>query len=191
MKETSQVRFATLYGKTIGPLRRYLARMLSDDRDAQDLAHDAFARVYKAMEKRWIEKPEPFVFTTARRLALNEIRRRSKAPLDSGDASKIIEFTPSGNSSAEQTLVARQEREILDAAIADLPPGCRQVLLMCRMEQLPHAEIATRLGIAISTVEKQHARALRLLRVAMQAEAEKDNVDKRETGGKSAGEKTL
>jgi len=64
-------------------------------------------------------------------------------------------------------VIAREEWLRLDAAIAGLPAGCRQVLLLRKVEQLSHAEISHRLGIAISTVEKQHARALRLLRVAL------------------------
>jgi RNA polymerase sigma-70 factor (ECF subfamily) len=44
------------------------------------------------------------------------------------------------------------------------------VLLLRKVELLSHREIAARLGIAISTVEKQHARALRLLRAALPAE---------------------
>ncbi len=56
-----------------------------------------------------------------------------------------------------------------------LPPGCRQVLLLRKVELLSHREISERLGIAISTVEKQHARALRLLRAALPAET-RDNL---------------
>ena len=59
---------------------------------------------------------------------------------------------------------------MLEEAIAGLPEGCRTVLLLRKVELLSHREIADRLGIAISTVEKQHARALRLLRAALPAE---------------------
>lgn len=64
--------------------------------------------------------------------------------------------------------MARQELANLEAAIARLPSGCRAVLLLRKIELLPHQEIARRLGIAVSTVEKQHARALRLLKADLQ-----------------------
>lgn len=64
-------------------------------------------------------------------------------------------------------MIARQELARLEAAIAELPEGCRTVLLLRKVEMLSHQQIADRLGIAISTVEKQHARALRLLRAAL------------------------
>ena len=69
--------------------------------------------------------------------------------------------------SAEKELTARQELALLEHAIAQLPAGCRTVLLLRKVELLSHREIADRLGIAVSTVEKQHARALRLLRAAL------------------------
>ena len=177
MAESRQHRFASLYRATLAPLRRYLARLTGNHTDAQDLAHDAYARVYAAMDRQLVERPEAFLYTTARRLAINQIKRRQIAPVREGDASKIIEFTPAGGPSVDQIVMARLEWARLESAIAALPPGCRQVLLLCRMEQRTHAEIGATLGIAISTVEKQHARALRLLRAALLDE---------ESGGRAA-----
>jgi RNA polymerase sigma-70 factor (ECF subfamily) len=67
-------------------------------------------------------------------------------------------------------VIARQELRQLEEAIAQLPEGCRAVLLLRKIELLSHYEIGQRLGIAVSTVEKQHARALRLLREALSPE---------------------
>jgi RNA polymerase sigma factor (sigma-70 family) len=60
--------------------------------------------------------------------------------------------------------MARQDREALMRAIENLPAGCREVLVLRNQEELSHRQIADRLGIATSTVEKHLARALRLLR---------------------------
>jgi RNA polymerase sigma-70 factor (ECF subfamily) len=81
-------------------------------------------------------------------------------------------MSASGEPGVEQQVITRQELDILEEAIAQLPEGCRAVLLMCKIEQLSHREIADRLSIAVSTVEKQHARALRLLRTALQGRFE-------------------
>jgi RNA polymerase sigma-70 factor (ECF subfamily) len=69
-------------------------------------------------------------------------------------------------------VIARQELDILQHAIEQLPQGCRAVLLLRKIELLSHREIADRLGIAVSTVEKQHARALRLLRAELEGKLE-------------------
>jgi DNA-directed RNA polymerase specialized sigma24 family protein len=79
MSDASRAGFASLYRATLAPLRRYLARLLGNTDDAHDLAHDAYARVFKAVDTKRVEKPEEFLFTTARRLALNQIKRRQAA----------------------------------------------------------------------------------------------------------------
>ncbi len=161
--------FAALYRATLAPLRRYLTRFLGDPEEARDVAHDAYLRVYPAEGK--VEKPEAYLYTTARRLALNRIKRRRIAPIAGATASP--DTAPSPLPGVVQQVMARQELRQLEAAIAQLPAGCRAVLLLRKVEMLSHQEIANRLGIAVSTVEKQHARALRLLRAALDAAADR------------------
>lgn len=170
MSDSSQIRFASFYRATIAPLRRYLARLLGNRADAQDLAHDAYARVYPAMDAQRVERPQAFLFTTARRLAITQLRRRQVAPVREGEG-QIIELRMSDAPGVERMVMAREEWAQCEAAIADLPPGCREVFRLCHDENHSHAEVGARLGIAVSTVEKQHARALRLLRKALQGDA--------------------
>jgi len=158
--------FAALYRATVTPLRRYLNRMLGNQEDAQDVAHDAYLRVRPDIESQRAIKPEALLYTTARRLALNQIKRRRITPVAIIDSS-VTEMAASASPGVVQQVVARQELQQLEQAIAQLPEGCRTVLLMRKIELLSHQEIADRLGIAISTVEKQHARALRLLRASL------------------------
>lgn len=166
-EETPPARdFTSLYRATVQPLRRYLARMLGSPTEAQDVAHDAYLKVYPLVEKQTAEKPEALLYTTARRLALNQIKRRHIAPFAPGAAN--FDTAASTQPGVAQQVMARQELRHLEDAIAGLPPGCRSVLLLRKIELLSHQEIADRLGIAVSTVEKQHARALRLLRAALQ-----------------------
>jgi RNA polymerase sigma factor (sigma-70 family) len=146
-------------------LRRHLARILGSTPEAQDIAHDAYLRVYPTLQKNAAEKPEALLYTTARRLAFNRLKRRRIAPISS--ASTVADLSASPAPGVVQQVIARQELQQLEQAIAQLPEGCRAVLLLRKIELLSHQEIAERLGIAISTVEKQHARALRLLRTAL------------------------
>ncbi len=157
--------FASLYRRTVAPLRRHLARILGNPTEAQDIAHDAYLRVYPVVEKNSAEKPEALLYTTARRLAFNRLKRRRIAPFAPGQLEP--ELTASSAPGVVQQVMARQELQQLEQAIAQLPEGCRAVLLLRKIELLSHQEIADRLGLAISTVEKQHARALRLLRASL------------------------
>ncbi|MBL9188525.1 MAG: sigma-70 family RNA polymerase sigma factor [Opitutaceae bacterium] len=160
--------FASLYRETLAPLRRYLERLLGNPTEAQDIAHDAYLRVYPTSQDARIIQPEAVLYTTARRLAINRLKRRSIAPFSPSPAGS--DSAPTDTPGVPQQVMAHQELRLLEAALADLPEGCRTVLLLRKVELLSHREIADRLGIAISTVEKQHARALRLLRAALPAE---------------------
>jgi len=160
--------FAALYRSTIGPLRRYLTRLLGNSAEAQDIAHDAYLRVLPIVEKPTTGQPEAVLYTTARRLAINQLKRRSISPISAGAPGH--ENSASSAPGVAQQVMARQEFRLLQEAIARLPEGCRNVLLLRKVELLSHREIAERLGIAVSTVEKQHVRALRLLRAALPAE---------------------
>ena len=161
--------FAALYRTTLAPLRRYLARLLGNTSEAQDVAHDAYLRVYPALKQQPADRPEALLYVTARRLAINRLKRRSISPIAPGGA--VTETAVSTGPGVAQQVMARQELRLLEQAIAELPEGCRAVLLLRKVELLSHREIAQRLGIAISTVEKQHARALRLLRAALPIDA--------------------
>lgn len=161
--------FTRLYRATVTPLRRYLARLLGNSTEAQDVAHDAYVRVYPKVQDHSAINPEAVLYATARRLAINQLKRRSIAPIIPGAAQ--VESAVSAAPGVVQEVMARQELRQLEQAIAQLPEGCRAVLLLRKLELLSHQEIADRLGIAVSTVEKQHARALRLLRTALTAES--------------------
>ncbi len=157
--------FSTFYRATLAPLRRYLARMLGNTPEAQDVAHDAYLRVFPSVTGEKVERPEALLYVTARRLAINRLKRRRISPLAPEGSS--LETAAASAPGVAQQVMARQELRLLEDAIAQLPEGCRAVLLLRKVELLSHREIADRLGIAISTVEKQHARALRLLKAAL------------------------
>ncbi len=157
--------FASLYRATLAPLRRYLSRLLGNASEAQDVAHDAYLRVYPVVARDQAAQPRALLYLTARRLAINRLKRRSISPFvrDAADTETAATTAPG----VAQQIMARQELDLLEQAIAGLPEGCRTVLLLRKLDLLSHREIASRLGITVSTVEKQHARALRLLRAAL------------------------
>lgn len=160
--------FDALYRTTVAPLRRYLSRLLGNSTEAQDVAHDAYVRVFPVISQQPTERPEALLYVTARRLAINRLKRRSISPV--GTEALNLDTAASATPGVAQQVMARQELNLLEQAIAELPEGCRTVLLLRKVELLSHKEIGERLGIAVSTVEKQHARALRLLRAALPPE---------------------
>jgi RNA polymerase sigma factor (sigma-70 family) len=153
--------FGRLYERTLQPLRRHLARLLGDPFEAEEVAHDAFLRIFPR-DPQGVRNPDALLFTTARRLALNRIRRRRSSPVVALDADP--DLTPDAGELIPDAVMREQEHRLLREAVGRLPQGCRTVLVLHRVDRLSHREIADHLGISVSTVEKQHARALRLLR---------------------------
>ena len=181
MPDSPRASFASFYRATLAPLRSYLARLLSNPADAQEVAHDAYARVYQTMDSQCVKRPQAFLYTVAHRLAISQLRRRRATPVRENDGA-VIELAASEAPGVEHVVMARQEWARLEQAVAGLPPGCRAVLLLCNDDDYSHAEIGAKLGISVSTVEKQHARALRLLRAELHddfAERGKNNPEER------------
>jgi RNA polymerase sigma-70 factor (ECF subfamily) len=77
-------------------------------------------------------------------------------PIAESDTSCVFDAAPS----VPETVSRKQETDLLAAAIAELPPRCREILVLRKFENLSHREIAQRLGIAEHTVEAQLTKAL-------------------------------
>jgi RNA polymerase sigma factor (sigma-70 family) len=160
--------FASFYRRTLIPLRRYLVRFTGGSQaEAQDIAHDAYARVYPAMQDRDIGKPQAFLYTTARHLALDRLKHQTRSPFDPVLPDAYGHTAASPAPSVESVIMAREEWSLLEQAVAGLPPGCRRVFVLRMVDRLSHEEIAQKLGLARSSVEKHLMRAVRLLHEAL------------------------
>jgi RNA polymerase sigma factor (sigma-70 family) len=157
--------FDSFYQVTLSPLRRYLATILGNRHEAQDIAHDAYMKTYRAMAVHPVEKPKSYLFTIARHLAISFKQRRGDR-MQPTEAAALESRIPPAPDTAD-LVVARQESSALQAAILQLPPGCREVLILRNFGEHSHEEIARKLNISRSGVEKHLARALRLLREQM------------------------
>jgi RNA polymerase sigma-70 factor (ECF subfamily) len=139
-------------------LRGYLHTLVPAS-DIDDLIQEAYARLLRARERGPISHPRGLLFATARNAARDLHRRRSTAdarPITENDDSRVFDDGPA----VPEVVSRRQESEILEAAIAALPPRCREVLLLRKFENLSQREIAARLGISEHTVEAQLTKAL-------------------------------
>src|SRR6476659_10315730 len=88
VKQGDRAAFAELVDKYKQPVMNLVYRMLRDMTEAEDVAQNVFIQVYKSAPRYEVaSKFSTWLFTIARNLALNEIRRRSRHPADSIDAS--------------------------------------------------------------------------------------------------------
>jgi RNA polymerase sigma factor (sigma-70 family) len=143
-------------------LTRYLARAWRDQTEVNDLRQDCYIRVYEAAAKSRPNFPKSFLFQTARHLMADHLRRRRVVSIESVedlDALNVTieEITP------ERRATAVQELRHLSDAFDRLPEKCRVVVWLRKVEGLSQREVAQRLKIGETTVEKHLARGVRAL----------------------------
>jgi RNA polymerase sigma-70 factor (ECF subfamily) len=143
-------------------LMRYLRRLWFRRDEIADLRQDIYVRVYEAAARARPGNPKSFMFTTARHLMTDRLRRGRVVSIEAmGDPDAWNVLTD--ELSPEHRLGARQELRRLAAAFDRLPDRCREVVWLRRVEELPQKEVAARMGIGEKTVEKQVAKGMRLI----------------------------
>lgn len=149
------------------PVLLAAARKLVDDPDAAgDLVQEAFMRVLASDGWARIEAPQPYMLRMMRNLAIERLRRARVARFDQFsqlDGFEVADEAPD----AYRVVVARQQLAALEAVLKQLPERCRRVFVMRRIQDHPPGEIAQRLGVSVSTLEKRLARAHRLIAQAL------------------------
>ncbi len=150
-------------------LVRFLRQNWRDQSDIEDLLQDVYVRVYEAAQRQIPERARPFVFTVARNLLITRMRDRSVVPIDAVsdlDALNIAMDLPGPDRAA----MGRDELRRLSEAMDRLPPHCREVIVLRRIENFSRSEIAVRLGIAETTVSSYLTEAIYILSNLLNAE---------------------
>lgn len=156
------------YQRLERPLYNVLYRMLWNRQDCQDLAHDAFLRVWQRREHVAAGTLDALVWTAALNLARNRLRRRGLWRSEPMDAE-----WPDGGAGPEAAAEAQARQRRLHRALKRLPAAMRDVLLLGEFSGLSQADIASVLNIPPGTVASRRHHALRRLRTLL-SEADHD-----------------
>ena len=149
-------------------LRRWLAAYTRGitGLDVDDVVQETYARLWAADPSR-IREPRAYFFTTARNLVTETLRRSSIVPIEAmADIESLNIVSP--ETDAERRLTGRDDLRRLMSVLTRLPKRCRQSFELRKFEGLSQRQIANRMGIAESTVEKHLAKALRLVMKGME-----------------------
>jgi RNA polymerase sigma-70 factor (ECF subfamily) len=136
-------------------LKRFLRRFLYKQEDIDEISQETFLRAYKATKGREIDSPKAYLFQVARSLAYSELSRKTRKLTDYLE--DALEENAGTTDSLEEEIAAHQKVSFFFDAIAELPPQCRRVFLMRKVQGMPHKAIAASLGIGASAVEKHIA----------------------------------
>jgi RNA polymerase sigma-70 factor (ECF subfamily) len=153
--------FEGLVEKYKQPVINLCWRTLGDATEAEDLAQNAFVQAFKSAPRYEASaKFSTWIFTIARNLCLNEIRRRSRHPADSLDETfdessdqPMRQPVDRSVSAPPDELLRGELQDKVSEAIQSLPENQRTALLLCRQDELSYEEMAEILGCSVSALK--------------------------------------
>jgi len=166
LRSGDQAAFDSMFRAHYAHLVGFAQGMLRDRAAAEDVAQEVMLEVWRRRAELSIsESIRAYLLRATRNRSLNQLRHANVARR----AEPQLVGEESVNATGASQLVAGELRTALVAAVAELPPACRQVFEMSRGQGLRYAEIAARLEISVKTVESQMGKALRHLRMRLAA----------------------
>lgn len=141
------------------PLLGFLRRRMPTEEDAQDVAQECLMRMLRYADSEPPRAWKPLLYRVAANAACDHARRRAARHSDEHVPLEQQELV-ADTLSPDQAVVREEELAILEQAILDLTPKCRQVFLLHRMEGMTYGQIAAHMGFSESMVQKYISRAL-------------------------------
>lgn len=157
--------FHCLFSRYYRRLLGYASRFVDDYMVAEDLVQDSFARLWEKREMLESVSLSSLLFTIVRNNCINHLKRQALVDihsvdwlenLDGEERLYNLDFCPD----VEMTLLYKELMAQIPQVLELLPPRSREIFLMSRRQGLKNREIAERLAISTTAVEKHIKRAL-------------------------------
>ena len=143
-------------------LMAYFRRRVGNEPENEDLVQEVFARIVARNSQEPIQHLGGYIAQTAASVLADRGRRRGARLFDAH-----VSFDPEHDAplelDPERVMIGRQELNFAVAALLSLPERTRTIFILHRLEHEKYKDIAARLGISVSAVEKQMVRAIQHL----------------------------
>jgi RNA polymerase sigma-70 factor, ECF subfamily len=161
VKRGDREAFAGLVEKYKQPVMNFVYRSLRDEIEAEDVAQNVFLQVYKSRSRyKQTAKFSTWLFTIARNLCLNELRRRTRHPAESieepyaeNEDQPQRQYEDKSQAAPPEKLLQGELVQKIEEALAELPENQRSAILLCRQEELSYEEIAETLDCSLSATK--------------------------------------
>ena len=155
--------FEAIFRDQYKGLHVYASTILKDEAAAEDVVQNTFMKLWKMHERGSMpDSPAAYLYRSVYHESLNILKHKK---VKMAHEQFTFHSSAGASTSTESELRALEAR--LDAALRELPEGCRTIFQMSRFEGLKYREIADRLGLSVKTIEAQMGKALRILRLKL------------------------
>lgn len=165
LREGNHSAFEKLFDTWYEPLCRYAFSILRDMDEAEDVVQKMFYKLWDQHETLDIKSSvNSYLYRIVHNESLNVVQQITS------HKEHNLTFISTVNREINSTTEDMGSRELqmaIEKALEKLPPQCKRVFEMSRMDQLSYAEIAKSLNISTNTVENHISKALKLLRVEL------------------------
>ncbi len=133
-------------------LKARLTRQLGSSELASDAVQDTWLRLSRLQSVGVVQNPGNYLFRVALNVARDRLKEdRRYLSLEQTEALDMIEEA----AGPADTVESRSELVRVEQVLGELPPRQRDILIAARLDGLPRSDIAKRLGVSLSTVEKE------------------------------------
>ncbi len=131
-------------------LIRSIMKMSVQQADVDDILQEAYLRAFNANKKTRIKSPQGYLFVVSRNLVLKALSRQSKEIATEIDG----QLLGADDVSTEMELHYQIKFQAFNEALKTLPEKNRRAILLRKFYNLSHREIAKKMGVSVSSVEK-------------------------------------
>lgn len=143
-------------------LMRFLRRNWRNRAELMDLRQDIYARVYDAARAGLPLRTKPFLFAAARNHLINCAKRAQIVSIEQVSELEALNIAVD-HVTPERYASARDELKRVQAGLKRLPPRCREVVVLRKIEGLSQRQAAQHMGVSEDTVERQMVQGMRAL----------------------------
>ena len=157
--------FQLLFDHFAPRVKGYLMRLGAGNAVAEDLAQEALLVVWRkaALFDPAKASASTWIFTIARNLRIDAIRKERRPELDPNDPS----LQPQAEPASDEGLDWAKAEDRLRVALAELPREQAQIIALSFLAEKPHSTIASELGLPLGTVKSRIRLAMARLRLAL------------------------
>jgi RNA polymerase sigma-70 factor (ECF subfamily) len=156
---SSDPQFEHIYKKFHPSLMSFAVYLTRNKSVASELVNDVFLAIWhKRDEFTFDDELKPYIFQALKNKCFNYNRKKQLSTVE------LLKSDKKSDYNADTPTIVRETKQQLDAILNSLPPKCKQIFMMSRIDEMKNKDIADLLDISIKTVENQMTKALKIFK---------------------------